>query len=180
MWPGGSAQNPPHPALRRVLADEFNHLWIQEYTLPGQGGGNPVRTVFDPEGHVLAARGQNPPGIQAAMHPVRTLRPTFPQRKDNFTLCYVWYTLGVPKAALCVAPQPNSAAIGPSSRLAGPAPRRSRCSRGFIHGLLGFMETPTGLRVYQIGEDYILCYGGAVSGPSVTTAPAPNPLPFHT
>ncbi len=95
MWPGGSAQNPPHPALRRVLADELNHLWIQEYTLPGQGGGNPVRTVFDPEGHVLG-------------------------------------------------------------------------------------ETPTGLRVYQIGEDYILCYGGAVSGPSVTTAPAPNPLPFHT
>ncbi|MCY3808843.1 MAG: hypothetical protein OXG58_05370 [Gemmatimonadetes bacterium] len=64
-----------HPAFRRVLADELNHLWIQEYTLPGQGRGNPVWTVFDPEGHVL-----------------------------------------------------------------------------------GLMETPAGLRVYQIGEDYILGY----------------------
>ncbi len=27
--------------------------------------------------------------------------------------------------------------VPPSQRLAGPAPRRSRCSRGFIHGLLG-------------------------------------------
>jgi len=30
----------------------------------------------------------------------------------------------------------NSPATGPSSRLAGPAPRRSRCAGGFIHGLL--------------------------------------------
>ena len=30
----------------------------------------------------------------------------------------------------------RSAAIGPSSRLASPAPRRSRCSRGSVHGLL--------------------------------------------
>ena len=39
-------------------------------------------------------------------------------------------------AVLGVAPRANSAAIPPSSRLASPAPRRSRCSRGFIHGLL--------------------------------------------
>jgi len=64
-----------HPAFRRVLADELNHLWIREYTLPGEAGPNPIWTVFDPEGHVL-----------------------------------------------------------------------------------GFMETPAGLRVHQIGEDYILGY----------------------
>ncbi|MYI45341.1 MAG: glycosyltransferase family 4 protein [Gemmatimonadetes bacterium] len=69
------------------------------------------------------------------MHPVWTLRPTFPQCKDNFTLCHVQYTFLSPSASLCVAPQPNSAAIGPSSRLASPAPHRSRCSRGSIHGL---------------------------------------------
>ena len=39
-------------------------------------------------------------------------------------------------AALCVAFRANSAAIPPSKRLASPAPRRSRCSCGFIHGLL--------------------------------------------
>ena len=39
-------------------------------------------------------------------------------------------------AALCVAFRTNSAAIRPSKRLASPAPRRARCSRGFIHGLL--------------------------------------------
>ena len=38
-------------------------------------------------------------------------------------------------AALCVAPRANSAAIPLSSRLASPAPRRSRCSGGFIHEL---------------------------------------------
>ncbi|MDE2975013.1 MAG: transglycosylase SLT domain-containing protein, partial [Gemmatimonadota bacterium] len=54
----------------------------------------------------------NPPGIRTATHPR-------------------WI------AALCVAPRANSAAIPPSSRLASPAPRRSRCSGGFIHGLLG-------------------------------------------
>ena len=40
------------------------------------------------------------------------------------------------QASLCVAPRANSAAIHLSSRLASPAPRRSRCSVGFIHGLL--------------------------------------------
>ena len=61
-----------------------------------------------------AARGQNPPGIRTAMHPR-------------------WI------AALCVAPRANSAAIPPSSRLASPAPRRSRCSRGLVHGLLAVL-----------------------------------------
>ncbi len=42
-----------HPAFSRVRADELNHLWVQEYTLPGEGGPNPVWTVFDPDGHVL-------------------------------------------------------------------------------------------------------------------------------
>lgn len=64
-----------HPAFRGILADELDHLWIQEYTLPGEAGPNPIWTVFDPGGHVL-----------------------------------------------------------------------------------GFMETPAGLRVFQIGEDYILGY----------------------
>ena len=38
-------------------------------------------------------------------------------------------------AALCVAPRASSSAARPSSRLAGPALRASRCSPGFIHGL---------------------------------------------
>ena len=42
-----------HPAFRRVLADELDHLWVQEYNLPGEAGPNPIWTVFDPEGRVL-------------------------------------------------------------------------------------------------------------------------------
>ena len=38
-------------------------------------------------------------------------------------------------ASLFVAPRVNSGAIPLSSRLASPAPRRSRCSLGFSHGL---------------------------------------------
>ena len=64
-----------HPAFWRVRADELDHLWVQEYTLPGEAGPNPVWTVFDPEGHAL-----------------------------------------------------------------------------------GFMDTPAGLRVFEIGEDYLLGY----------------------
>ena len=89
----------------------------------------------------LAARGHNPPGIRAEMHPGWTAPLTYPRCKANFTLCHVWYTFSVPKAALCVAPRPKSAAIGPSSRLASPAPRRSRCSRGFIRGLLAAQDS---------------------------------------
>ena len=39
-----------------------------------------------------------------------------------------------PKAPLFVAFRTNSGAIRLSRRLANPAPRRSRCSRGFVHG----------------------------------------------
>ena len=85
----------------------------------------------------IAARGQNPPGIRTAMHPRWPLRLAYPHCKAHITLCHVRYTCCRSKASLCVAPQPNSAAIGPSSRLASPAPRRSRCSGGFIHGLIG-------------------------------------------
>ena len=55
------------------MADALDHLWVQEDNLPGEGGTNPLWTVFDPEGRVL-----------------------------------------------------------------------------------GFVETPAGLRVYEVGEDYIL------------------------
>ncbi len=58
----------------------------------------------------LAARGQTPSGIRAAMHPR-------------------W------NAALCVAPCPNSWAIRAAARLACTAPRRSRCAPGIVHGL---------------------------------------------
>ncbi len=39
-------------------------------------------------------------------------------------------------ASLCVAPRANGSAIPLSLRLASPASRRSRCSRGLVHGLL--------------------------------------------
>ena len=69
-----------------------------------------------------AARGQEPPGIRAAMHPRWT-------------------------ASLCVAPRANSAAIHLSSRLASPAPHRSRCSGGLIHGLWAARgQEPPGIR----------------------------------
>ncbi len=82
------------------------------------------------------ARGQNPPGIRATMHPGWPLRLTYPRCKVYITLCHVYFTCWRSKASLCVAPRTNSPAIHLSSRLASPAPRRSRCSRGFIHGLL--------------------------------------------
>ena len=89
---------------------------------------------------LLAARGQNPPGIRAAMHPRWTRRFTCSRCKDNITQCHVDYTFRPSEAPLCVAPRANSSAIPLSSRLTSPAPRRSRCSRGFIHGLLGDAE----------------------------------------
>ena len=59
-------------------------------------------------------------------------------------------------AALSVAFRANSAAIPPSKRLASAAPRRSRCSRGFIHGLLAVLgvagcaaQPGPGLEVFQ-------------------------------
>ena len=88
---------------------------------------------------VSALRGgrSRPWEIRAAMHPGWTASLTRSQSKEWFPLCHVWYTFCHFKAALCVAPRANSAAIPtPSARLASPAPRRIRCSRGFIHGLL--------------------------------------------
>ena len=41
----------------------------------------------------LAARGQNPPGIRAALHPRWPLRLTCPRCKVYITLCHVHYTL---------------------------------------------------------------------------------------
>ena len=68
----------------------------------------------------LAARGQNPPGIRAAMHPSWPLRFTHSRCKDNVTFCQPQYTFGGSTATLCVAPRANSPAIHLSSRLAGP------------------------------------------------------------
>ena len=70
------------------------------------------------------------------MHPRWTRRFSCPRCKVHITLCNGHYTFFCIKASACVAPRANSFAIHLSSRLASPAPRRSRCSRGFIHGLL--------------------------------------------
>ena len=78
-------------------------------------------------------------------------------------------------AALCVAFRANSAAIPPSKRLASPAPRRSRCSCGFIHGLLVLfpvlLAAGCGRDSPQDGEP------GAASAPGVITAPAADSAP---
>ena len=42
-----------HPAFVTAIADALDHLWVQEYRLPGEGDANPVWTIFDPEGRVL-------------------------------------------------------------------------------------------------------------------------------
>lgn len=42
-----------HPAYAAAVSDLVDHLWIREYNLPGEGGPNPVSTVFDPDGQVL-------------------------------------------------------------------------------------------------------------------------------
>ena len=85
----------------------------------------------------LAARGQDPRGIRAAMHPRWTAPPTRLHCSVYFTNCHVLFTVHVPEAPLFVAFRTHSPAIRLSRRLANAAPRRSRCSRGFIHGLLG-------------------------------------------
>ena len=41
------------PAYAAATTDLVDHLWVREYDLPGQGGPDPVWTVFDPEGRVL-------------------------------------------------------------------------------------------------------------------------------
>ena len=82
----------------------------------------------------LAARGQTSHGIRAALHPR-------------------WI------AALRVALRASSAAIRPSSRLASPALRRSRCSREIIHGLLAVpiilatAANPTPVSAQEVGAD---------------------------
>lgn len=42
-----------HPAFGEVTSDLLDHLWVREYSLPGEETPNPTWTVFDPEGHVL-------------------------------------------------------------------------------------------------------------------------------
>lgn len=41
------------PAFAEATADLVGHLWVREYEIPGEGGANPVWTVFDPDGRVL-------------------------------------------------------------------------------------------------------------------------------
>ena len=41
------------PAFAAATADLVDHLWVRQYELPGEGGPNPVWTVFDPGGRVL-------------------------------------------------------------------------------------------------------------------------------
>jgi len=81
-----------------------------------QEGGKGYASGF----HGLAARGQNPPGIRAAMHPSWPLRFACPHCKANITFCHVHYTFCHPQASLCVAPRANSPAIHLSSLLASP------------------------------------------------------------
>ena len=102
------------------------------------------------------ARGQNPPGIRTATHPLWPLRFTRPRCKVYITLCNVCYTFCHSKAALCVAPRANSAAIPPSSRLASPgALARSR--------VLGRPYPRTARRAWRPGGDRRL--GRLRSGP---------------
>jgi len=80
----------------------------------GLSPGRVLRAMGDDRDFVgvfirLGARGKDPPGTRPAIRPGRA-------------------------ASLCVAPRAGSAAAL-SSRLAGPAPRLSRCSRGFLRGL---------------------------------------------
>ncbi len=51
-----------HPAFVTAIADVLDHLWVQEYTLPGEGDANPLWTIFDPEGRVLGLV-ETPPGV---------------------------------------------------------------------------------------------------------------------
>ena len=42
-----------HPAFVTAIADAVDHLWVQEYRLPGEGDAAPLWTIFDPQGSVL-------------------------------------------------------------------------------------------------------------------------------
>ena len=121
--PGGAKDAEVSPSADKLLLSELK----RRCSAPETGPNRP---------RAWQARGQNPPGIRTATHPRWPLRFSRPHCKVYITLCNACYTFCHSEAALCVAPRANSAAIPPSSRLAGPAPRRSRCSGGFIHGLL--------------------------------------------
>ena len=41
------------PAFGAVMADALDHLWVEEYEVPGEGSSAPLWTVFDPEGRSL-------------------------------------------------------------------------------------------------------------------------------
>ena len=51
-----------HPAFGEVTSDLLDHLWVREYSLPGEEARNPTWTVFDPEGHVLGLM-ETPAGL---------------------------------------------------------------------------------------------------------------------
>ena len=123
--PGPFGSYPPKPSTYYAVRRAFHKETVQD----------PV-FQWTPRDSRLA-RGQNPPGIRAAMHPGWPLRFTVSRCKDNITFCQSQYTYCCSKASLCVAPRANSPAIHLSSRLASPAPHRSRCSGGFVHGLPG-------------------------------------------
>ena len=41
------------PALTSIIVDRLDHLWVEEYELPGEERPGSLWTVFDPEGRVL-------------------------------------------------------------------------------------------------------------------------------
>ena len=99
------------------------------------------------------------------MHPRWAAPFTSSQSNVYFPLWNVEYTLIPRSAALCVAPRANSSAIHLSSRLASPAPHRSRCSGGFTHGLLDSSNANEGVPV--------------PNGTGPPRHPPPTPTPSH-
>ncbi len=41
------------PAFDTIMADALDHLWVREYSMPGEEARGPLWTVFDSEGRVL-------------------------------------------------------------------------------------------------------------------------------
>ena len=41
------------PAFASIMTDAVDHLWVEEYELPGEERPGSLWTVFNPEGHVL-------------------------------------------------------------------------------------------------------------------------------
>ncbi|MYG82163.1 MAG: hypothetical protein F4187_10590 [Gemmatimonadetes bacterium] len=52
-----------YPAYAEAMSDLADHLWVREFGLPGAEPGNPVWTVFDPDGQVLGYV-ETPAGLQ--------------------------------------------------------------------------------------------------------------------